>query len=151
MFWKEPDFDSGGKFEDVSKDFSLGGGKETGYGLTKEPLGSDRAPGLAGTGELPSDSLGAGMSVKDTGFEHAEEPAQFRSQPERKPAYFQEIPQQQGYGGFNQQQQGYQRDFSKDMEIISAKLDSIKAMLDTINHRIDSIERQQGKKGRMEW
>lgn len=150
MFWKEPELDMGPKgFEDLSKDFGIGGGKETGFGLTKDPLGADRTPGLGGTGELPSQGLGADISMKGPGFEHAEEPAPFRSQPERKPVYYQEVPQQGFGGGYNQQQ--YQRDFAKDMEIISAKLDSIKAMLDTINHRIDTIERQQSKKGRMEW
>jgi hypothetical protein len=30
---------------------------------------------------------------------------------------------------------------NKDLEIISAKLDSIKAMLESLNHRVESIER----------
>lgn len=149
MFWRhEPDIGDAG--------MGLGGldeGKETGFGMGKDELGlgRDSTAGLGGTGEISSTGpMEKEVSMRGPGFEHFEEPTPLKSAPlEKKPIYYQEIPQQGQVGPAYQQP--YQRDVSKDLEIISAKLDTIKSMLDAINHRIDSIERQQGKKGRMEW
>lgn len=45
-------------------------------------------------------------------------------------------------GGLNQQQQNYQAyGASKDMEVISAKLDALRAALDSINQRLANLER----------
>lgn len=158
MFWKGPDIDKDfemkKEFTDMSKDFGIGG-KETGFGMGKDSLGMemDRTPGLGGTGDMSSQGYGADTGIKPMGFEH-EEPSPLKSAPLEK-RYYQEIPQQQPYGqGLGQQQYGqqvYQRDIFKEVEILSAKLDSIKALLDSINHRLDAMERQQTKKGRMEW
>ncbi|MFO8016470.1 MAG: hypothetical protein R6U32_05175 [Candidatus Woesearchaeota archaeon] len=150
-------------------------GMETGYGMGKDDLGLGQDPtaGLGGTSEIPSNlpdssaQIGGGQAGGQ-GAQQAQgqqapqgagqQQGGMRSAPlERKPVHYQEIPQSQqgsqggGYGSQGGQGQGHQRDVSKDLEVISSKLDSIKSMLDMINHRLDGLERQQNKRGRMEW
>lgn len=154
MFWKkEPDISGPDKdFPDLSKEFAGGfdSGKDTGFGMGKDSLGlgKDTTPGLGGTGDMSKGPYENDISMRGPGFEHVEEPAPLKSAPlEKKPIYYQEIGQAPG----QYQQQPYQRDISRDIEVISAKLDSIKTMLDMLNHKIDAMERQQNKRGRMEW
>lgn len=153
-FWrKEPDFDFGKGMGDSGGSGlgDMGGGKESGFGMDNDTLGlgKDSTSGLGGTGDLSSTGpLQNDISLRGPGFEKFEEPATLKPSPlERKPVYYQETQQSSPYampmhGG---------RDLSKDIEVISAKLDSIKSMLDMMNHRLDAMERQQPKRGRMEW
>lgn len=71
------------------------------------------------------------------------------AQPQMPGPTYQGFNQPQGYGqaqqGFGQpgQPQGYgQNDMTtKELEIISSKLDSIRAMLESLNQRVSSLER----------
>lgn len=149
-FWKKDDeiSEAGKGFEGLGGGFGLGDSKETGFGLAKDQLGLGKESAFGGA-EPSVGPFEKDINMRGPGFEHIEEPTPMKSMPlERKPIYYQEVSHQQGAGGYGQP---YQRDVSKDLEVISAKLDSIKSMLDMINHRIDAMERQQGKKGRMEW
>ncbi|MBU0461856.1 MAG: hypothetical protein KJ574_04695 [Nanoarchaeota archaeon] len=68
----------------------------------------------------------------------------------------QQIPPQYSYAPSPQPQETFQREsYSKDIEIISAKLDSLRATLDSINQRLANLERiaqgEQDPKRRYEW
>lgn len=117
MFWKKDDFSSLGLGDD--DDFSMGSAPETTPNFSQEP--KKPLPGeMTGTSEMPP-----GMG--------SEEPKGYG------------MPK---YEELQQQQQPQRRDMpnmypqsNKDMEIISAKLDSIRASLESMNTRLANLER----------
>ena len=46
---------------------------------------------------------------------------------------------------------GASREFSRDVELLSSKLDTIKAMLENLSHRLERIEQQQQAKDKARW
>lgn len=81
-------------------------------------------------------------------FPHFDEPSQSPrplhqlNHPMEKPSAFQ---QSQNY-----QEEISTKDISKNIELISAKLDAIKAMIENLNHRMDKIENKD-KKETLRW
>lgn len=106
----------------------------------EEPLGAEPGlnmePGLP-TGEMPEMEPGL-PGEKDLGL-GMEEPSPSRY-PGMRP--MNQGPMPGGPSAFGEQQQFTQSStLSKDMEIISAKLDSVRAMLENLSQRVAHIER----------
>ena len=77
-------------------------------------------------------------------------PEEFGGMHETPPHDFGFSPAQEQFGSFGpsqpssfpQQQTG---DVSKDLQLISAKLDTIKTLLDVVNQRLDRLDKQKGE------
>ena len=137
-FWKKSsdagiDNDLGG----LDKDLSLPGGPEMGAGAPQGPPGSfGQAPNLPG--QVPGGDLdGSGLPRSKVGPPPPPPPEPMidtfsdgQILPQRpQPSY--PLPQQGASPGSS----------SKDLEIISAKLDSLRISLDNINQRLANLER----------
>lgn len=132
MFWKkDPDFGV-----DLDKDFSLG--KEPDFG---------QQPDFGNTGLGPS-----AMDVsQNQGMQHYGQSQSGFGQQES--SQFSQQAQYPGYQDFSQPRsapviqhvpearEAQQVTYSKDLEVISAKLDAIKAVLESMNARIHNLER----------
>ncbi|MBI2138207.1 hypothetical protein HYU13_01335 [Candidatus Woesearchaeota archaeon] len=145
FFWKKKDDFN---FGDIGKDLDLGKGTDFGKGpdlglgdigkgfdpLGKNP-GSDFGAGLGNDLALPGQEMGFGGHQQD----FSQGPGFQQSYPGR-PA-----PMQQPFGPPVQQQfqQGHQAPdlYGKDLEVVSAKLDSIRYTLESINQRLANLER----------
>jgi hypothetical protein len=128
QFWKKKD-----PF-DYSK---LEGGGDLG-------LGKDTTPGLGGTpdlGAMPGSSATGtyhepGVTIQGSGYENLkptelDEPHQGYARPQAS-----QVAPQQG---------------NKDLEIVSAKLDSIKAAIESLNLRIQNMEEEMKRMQRKGW
>ncbi len=110
-FWKKKD-----NLDDISRDL----------GLDKD-LGLDMGPG-------PSPDLGMGL---DQGPQAQQQPYQ-RYPSMQQPTGFQSYP---GHPqGYQQPYPGEDMMASKNMEVISSKLDALRVSLDSINQRLANIE-----------
>jgi len=48
-------------------------------------------------------------------------------------------------------EQSASREMSRDIDLLSSKLDTIKAMLENLSHRLEKIEQQQQAKDKLRW
>lgn len=129
MFWKKKD-----EFSDIGLDI----GKDVG--------GSGMSLGKADTGFGAQGDLGLGSTPEPN----------FGAQPPRQPSTpsFQQPPQQFAQPSF-QQQSHNDYSVSKDIEVISSKLDALRAGIESINQRLANIERiaygEQEQQRRRSW
>ncbi len=145
-FWKKKDdLSLGGDFgKDLGLGKDAGLGDPFGAGLGGESFGNESdAFNKQGMGR----DLGFGSDVGQQGFG-----AQgFGSFPKQSGGYDpgfnqppgQPVPMQQPFGGMahQQPQQAQVELYGKDLEVVSAKLDSIRYTLESINQRLANIER----------
>ncbi len=132
MFWKKKDtLDFGGGFGSTDLgNSSLGGSMGTGgmgdfgteSGLAQQ--GFSQQPSGYGTGFAPRNDFG-------------NQQYQFQQQP-ASPFAQQPNPGMNNNAGMTQQQANVN---SKDLEIVSSKLDALRAILDSINQRLANLER----------
>lgn len=130
MFWKkEPEFDFGdlgkGGFPSEPPELALPG--EDRLGLPKgEVMGSPAHPAFrqepAGSGTMGPESMG---------------PERMGAQPQFGMPRHEPAPQPQ----FQQQPSYHQAAGSKDIELISVKIDQLRTSLDVLNQRLSNIER----------
>ena len=133
-FWKKKeDFDMG-------KDF----GADLGLGPMDNLQGPRGMPSFQDRGMRGYDPNLAGQDLglpEDTGFGAMGAQPQYR-QPSMQPPG-QPAPMQQPFGAPIQPSQPTERDYGygKDLEVVSAKLDSIRYTLESINQRLANLER----------
>jgi hypothetical protein len=140
-FWKSED-----SFEPLkpfgTEDFSMGKGLSSPSLSGKENdlgLGMDRSPGLAGTGNLSSmnrygsedNKVQNDVSLMGPAYDRPPESGDLRHAPL---APMERSDRSSGYSSGAAVN-------SRDIEMISAKLDAIRANMENINHRLESIER----------
>lgn len=117
-FKKKDDFGDLGKDLDLGKDFGLDAGPSPELGAGLEPLGQDP------TQKYPS-------------FQQPNYPQQSFSQPsfQQQPSFQPAYPSSPGIAGSNDNYIA-----SKNLEVISSKLDALKASLDSLSQRVANIE-----------
>ena len=154
MFWKkEPELPSFGEVGKESGFKGPGGFGEAGFGKlgAGEPgapekgfeLGLGKEPGLA--------EMEPGMPEIEPGYGGGPGlPQQAVQQPMQR-RQLQPWPQQQAYGAPMTPVQPAPSDYSKDIQILSSKLDALKASMDTINQRLANLERLATEAQKRRW
>ncbi len=120
MFWKED--------EDLPSEAPP-------LGLEKDNLGLGLDQQQTGTGPTPSVPPEQEFEKPGVSTPPQFQQQQFQQQP-RQQQQFQQQPRQQQPQQYPQQQTS-----SKDLELISAKLDALKSSLDSMNQRLANLER----------
>ncbi|MBI2140212.1 hypothetical protein HYU14_04760 [Candidatus Woesearchaeota archaeon] len=151
MFWKKKDDFLGdlGKGMDFGKGMDLGKGPDLGLGGgLGSGLGPESGSGMGDFGKS-TDMFGAGqgrdmgLGGNDLNFGNGQQQS-FGSESGFQPGYpGRPAPMQQPFGPPLQQvtQQHAPELYGKDLEVVSAKLDSIRYTLESINQRLANLER----------
>ena len=138
-FWKKKDDLDFGK--DLGPDLGLGP-------MDNSQMGRDLGfPPQQGTGDFGFDDRNLGMP-DDTGF------GTMGNQPQRPMPPHRVTPMQQPFGAPLQPPEPIKQDYGygKDLEVVSAKLDSIRYTLDSISQRLANLERlAYGEEEKRRW
>ncbi|MFC1754552.1 hypothetical protein ACFL96_14345 [Thermoproteota archaeon] len=149
----------------------LGAGEPQGPSSFDSDIGSgtDATPGLGGTPSLDNTGPSMGQEAPSLGMQEtsALPSEQGFEQPSQEtmygPSYEKHQPGDLKHAPLSQKERpfthaaptspGVQGPTSKDIELLSAKLDAIKASVESINHRIESIERviMAQERKRVQW
>ncbi|MBW2984568.1 hypothetical protein KY361_05605 [Candidatus Woesearchaeota archaeon] len=155
-FWrKEPELPGLGEFGKESGFKGPGGFGEAGMGPGKEPgFGEGAGAGFEQLGLGKEQELGIepGLPELEPGYGGGPGTGQAPQQRwQRQPQ--QQWPQQQAYGAPIQpiQPSATETTMSKDIEILSSKLDALRASLDTINQRLANLERMASESQKRRW